>query len=394
MPAGAGPSRILSLGIMMMAAVAATGGGAQPAGDEAIASPEYARLLGALASYQGIVDSGGWPAVPAGPTIRPGADDPRVAVLTERLRATGDLRASGITFSTYDEALEIAVRHFQARHGLEPDALVGPATLRALNVPAHERVRQLDINLTRTREVFTPTRSDFLLVNVPAFEAYLYRSGALVWQAGVVVGETENETPLLESRVQSVVLNPTWAVPRSIASEELLPKIQADIGFLSRGGYDVFAADGQAVDPATIDWTSLNVNDFPYTLVQRPGSMNELGRIKFLFPNEFSICMHDTPSKYLFSHYSRAFSHGCIRIEEPVALAERLLADEGMTRAQIDARLATEETETVRLGEPLPIVLAYLTATVDAAGTVRFFRDIYGGDALDADESADQQNEE
>ncbi len=351
-----------------------------------MASPEYARLLGALASYQQIADAGGWPSVPAGPTIAPGSNDPRIAVLAERLTATGDLPDRDAVFSSYDTVLQTAVLRFQSRHGLEPDALVGPATLRALNVPAHERTRQLEMNLTRARDVFTPSRDDFFLVNVPAFEGYLYRAGSLVWKTGVVVGEAKTETPLLESRLRSVVLNPTWTVPRSIASEEFLPKIQADIGFLSRGGYDVFDASGQSVDPATIDWTSLTVNDFPYTLVQRPGPVNELGSIKFLFPNEFSVCMHDTPSKYLFSYYSRAFSHGCIRVENPVDLAERLLAGDGVTREQIDARLATAETEAVQLHEPLPIVLAYLTAVVDEAGTVYFFRDIYDGDVPDAHE--------
>ena len=379
----------------------AAAGAQEPAPDvhaTAAVRPEYKRLLGALDTYRQIASAGGWPTVPAGPTIRPGTRDPRVAVLAERLAVTGDLEAPRFRVADYDDELQLAVRRFQSRHGLEPDALVGPATLRALNVTVGERVNQLELNLPRARDVFRSDRTDFILVNVPAFEAYLYRAGVLAWKTGVVVGEAETETPLFESRIRTVVLNPTWAVPRSIASEELLPKIQTDIDFLSRGGYDVFDANGQAVDPASVSWASLTMNNFPYTLVQQPGPMNELGQIKFLFPNEYSVCMHDTPSKYLFSHYSRAFSHGCIRVEDPVDLAERLLAGDGVTRNEIDARLASAETESVQLADPLPVVLAYLTVAVDDSGTVHFYRDIYDSDASDAanavGEPAGRQREE
>ena len=372
------------LGIMVISAAGSMAGAQETTSDSASESPEVVRLLDALRRYREIAATGGWPAIPPGPTIRPGSRDPRIRALIERLEVVGDLQTSGAANIDYDEDLQSAVRDFQSRHGLEPDALVGPATLRALNVSARERVQQLERNLPRARDVFTQTRKNFVLVNVPAFEAYLYRDGDMVWKTGVVVGHAETETPLLESDVRSVVLNPTWTVPRSIASEELLPKIQADVDFLSRGDYDVLDADRQIVDPTSINWEELTANNFPYTLVQRPGPNNELGRIKFLFPNEYSVCMHDTPSKYLFSHYSRAFSHGCIRVEQPVDLAIRLLAEEGVSRDHINASLSTVETEIVKLADPVPIVLAYLTATVDHTGSVHFLRDIYDSDAPDA----------
>ena len=342
--------------------------------------PELVRLEGALQQYRHIADNGGWPVVPAGPTIEPESRDSRIPTLAARLQKTCDLISPRDNWTVYDDELQSAVVRFQDRHGLDPDALVGKDTLRALNVPAEQRVEQLDTNLRRARQVFNGERSDFILVNVPAFQALLIRGGTTAWSTRVIVGEPEDETPVFEASLQQVVLNPTWTVPRRIASEELLPKIKADRNFLSRGGYELFAADGDPVDPSTVDWTALHKNNFPYTLVQRPGPNNELGQVKFPIPNDYGICMHDTPRKALFSHYSRAYSHGCIRVDRPLEMAERLLEVDGWTRADIDARLTSGETQSIRLAEPLPLIVTYLTATVDLNGTVFFYQDIYGRD--------------
>ena len=197
----------------------------------------------------------------------------------------------------------------------------------------------------------------------------------------VVVGETDTQTPLFEAPLKFVVLNPTWTVPRKIASEELLPKIRNDVSYLLRNGFDVVVRNGNAIDPADVDWASLHKNNFPYTLVQRPGPRNELGRIKFLFPNDYGVCMHDTPKKALFARDARAFSHGCVRMQDPVAFAGHLLGPEGWTDEQITAQLDTRETFTIALAEPLPVVLVYLTAEADDDGTVYFYSDIYDRDA-------------
>jgi len=341
-------------------------------------NPEYQRLQGAVQQYARIVESGGWPAVPAGPTIRPGDRGARIATLARRLAITGDLDDARLASPVYDETLQEAVVRFQLRHGLEPDALVGRATLGALNVPADARSAQLQRNLAPTLQVFGTARPDFVLVNIPAFEVYLFRDHQKLWSGRVIVGETGAETPLLESAIRSVVLNPTWTVPYSIASEELLPKIQADPGFLARGDYELRNPDGSAVDPSSVDWASLNRNNFPYTLVQRAGPGNELGRVKFLFPNEYGVCMHDTNKKQLFAVDLRALSHGCIRVAQPLELAASLLEAEGWTREQIDAQLEAGQTHTIELAKPLPFAIAYLTAIVDEAGTVFFYRDVYG----------------
>lgn len=342
------------------------------------------RLSAALQRYQDIAATGGWPTVPAGPTIGPGSLDPRIATLVSRLRATGDLPDDGRSFDAYDDDLQAAVRRFQARHGLEPDALVGRATLRALNTSVEQRIKQLCTNRERAREAFDEQRPNLLLVNIPAFNATLSLGGKPVWTTNVIVGEKDAETPLFESHIESVVVNPSWSVPRSIAGEELLPKIQNDPSFLTHGGYDVFDAAGLPVDPMTVEWASLNRHNFPFRLVQRPGPQNELGRIKFLFPNPYGVCMHDTPSQYLFAYSSRAFSHGCIRMENPVDFAAHVLAKDGWTKEQLGALLASGRTRSISLAEPVPIIIAYLTAAVDESGTVFFYRDIYGWDTRPA----------
>ena len=344
-------------------------------------SVQYQRLQDALTRYEHIAIAGGWPTIPEGPTIEPGSGDPRVAAVARRLVASGDLSTPAPQFDTYDDQMQSAVLRFQARHGLEQDALIGKHTLAALNVPIEKRIAQIRINLERTRQVFAAKRDDFLLVNVPAFSVTLFREGEAHVMTRVIVGETDKQTPLFEAPLRSVVLNPTWTVPRKIASEELLPRIKSDVGFLARNGYDVVDRDGNAVNPSHIEWTSLHKNNFPYTLVQRPGPLNQLGRIKFLFPNDYGVCMHDTPNKSLFARDSRAFSHGCVRMEDPVEFAGHLLDPEGWTSERIAAQLETNKTHTIALAKPLPVVLVYLTAEADENGTVYFYRDIYERDA-------------
>jgi murein L,D-transpeptidase YcbB/YkuD len=337
-------------------------------------------LRSALDRYRGIAAAGGWEPIEAGPTIEPGSEDPRLSVLARRLAATGDLPPGPAEFDTYGHDLQAAVRRFQSRHGLEPDARVGPATLRALNVPVDQRIAQLRVNVERVRRT-AGLSGDFVLVNVPAFRAVLYRDGVPAWTTRVIAGVVRWPTPEFRADMQHVVLNPPWEVPRSIAVRELLPKIQADPHFLARGRYDLYDRAGQPVDPAGIDWTQLSSRHFPYSLVQRPGPMNELGQVKFMLPNEYGVSMHDTPRKDLFAKASRAFSHGCIRVERPLDLAARLLEGEGWSRDRIDAQVASARTTTISLPAPLPVVVVYWTAAVDESGTVNFYPDIYAKDA-------------
>ncbi|MBT8102955.1 MAG: L,D-transpeptidase family protein [Gammaproteobacteria bacterium] len=338
------------------------------------------RLQEALQRHRDLAASGGWPAVPAGPTIRQGSDDSRLGVLATRLAASGDLAGDEIVSSYYDEALQDAVRRFQARHGLDADGLVGRATLRALNVPVERRIDQIRVNLERVRSLSDIDEQHFVLVNITAFKATIIRDGKALWTTKVIVGEEEDRTPELRSELRSVVFNPTWSVPHSIASEELLPNIKQDPGFFSNGGYELYDRDGNRVDPADVDWDVYSTNNFPFRLVQRPGPQNQLGRIKFMIPNPYSICMHDTPARELFASANRALSHGCIRVDDPLAFAELVLGSEGWTRAQIESQIDSGHTKSIALKGPLPVHVVYWTAEVDDNGVIHFYDDIYARD--------------
>jgi murein L,D-transpeptidase YcbB/YkuD len=351
----------------------------------------YERLKMGLAQYRRLAEAGGWPRVPDGPTIQPAADDPRLGALARRLAVSGDLFENDIEVvaAVYSPLLLDAVRRFQARHGLAPDGLVGRATLRALNVPVERRIDQIRVNLERARWPLGGQAGDHIRINVAAYEMSVIRDGEAVSTKKVIVGETEKQTPLFESMLNSIVFNPTWTVPYSIASEEMLPKIRRDPGYLQKGGYQLFGNDGNVVDPRTVDWSAIHRRNFPFTIVQQPGPANQLGQVKFLFPNEHSVCMHDTPAKPLFSEAVRAFSHGCIRVDEPVALAEILLGEDGWTRAQVEAEVRSGVTRAVSLSDPLPVAIVYRTAEVDEQGEIHFYEDIYERDgavlrALDA----------
>ncbi len=347
----------------------------------------YERLRKGLAQYQQIKANGGWPEFPDGPTLRPGALDDRVPVLVQRLVATGDLDTTGFaaTGNLYSESLEAGVRQFQYRHGLDVDGVIGKSTVRALNASVDQRIRQLEVNLERTRWVFDDISDEYILVNIAGFSAYVIRNSEVVWRTRVQVGKPYHKSPVFRDEMKYVVFNPTWTVPYSIATKEMLPQIQNDPDYFAKRDFDVKDRNGAIVDPGTIDWAELSRRNFPYTLVQRPSVNNALGRIKFMFPNEHAVYLHDTPSKYLFGRAERAFSHGCIRVEDPFDFAEVLLGADGWTQQRFKEVLDSGETKTVFLSRPLPVLLLYWTAEVREDGLVHFYGDIYDRDQPVAD---------
>lgn len=344
--------------------------------------PIYKQLQKALVEYRELAAAGGWPSVPDGPTLKPGATDERLATIAKRLAVTGDIEdlQTFAAITTYDEALQAGVKNFQERHGLDDDGVIGPATLRAMNVPVEQRVQQLRLNLERGRWVFDDLADDFIIVNIAGFRAYVVRDGKPVWQTNVQVGKTYHQTPVFRDEMKYVVFNPTWTVPYSIATKEMLPRIKNDPDYFKTRTFDVKDRSGKVVDPATIDWSQLSRGNFPYTFVQRPGPRNALGRVKFIFPNEHSVYLHDTPSKSLFGRAERAFSHGCVRVENPFDLAEVLLGSGGWDQEKIKATLDSLETKTVYLPEPLPVLLLYWTAEMGPTGDVHFYSDVYERD--------------
>jgi murein L,D-transpeptidase YcbB/YkuD len=346
----------------------------------------YTQLRDGLARYREISANGGWPDIPDGPTLRPGAADPRLATLMRRLAISGDMddMQTFAPVTEYDEALQDGVRHFQERHGLDADAIIGPATINALNVSAEQRVKQLEISLERARWVLDDISDDFVLVNIAGFRAYLMRDREIAWETKVQVGKTYHQSPVFRDEMKYLVFNPTWTVPYSIASKEMLPNIQADPEYFQKRDFDVKDRNGEIIDPTTVDWSSVTRRNFGYTLVQRPGPNNALGRVKFMFPNKHAVYLHDTPSKYLFGQAERAFSHGCIRVENPYEFAELLLGPD-WDQDKIAATLDTGKIKTVSLPKPLPVLLMYWTAIVSKDGEVIFYNDVYKRDQNIAD---------
>ena len=341
----------------------------------------YRQLQSFLAEYRRIADAGGWPQVPAGPTLRPGDSDDRLQVLAQRLAVTGDLRSGvRVDVSAYGGELEAAVKNFQIRHGLDADGIIGPATLRALNVPVERRIDQIRVNLERARWVLDNLEDDFIIVNIAGFRAYVYRDRKPEWSTRVMVGKTYRKTPVFRSTMKYLVFNPTWTVPYSIATKDILPQLQRDYTYLTNRNFIVKNRSGDIVDPATIDWGSLSRRNFPYTLVQQPGTNNALGEIKFIFPNEYAVYLHDTPSKSLFGRSARAFSSGCVRVEHPFDFAEVLLGPDGWDAERVQAERMRRETRSVFLSKPMPVLLLYWTAEIGSDGQIHFYDDVYERD--------------
>jgi len=342
----------------------------------------YKGLVGALARMRAIEAKGGWPTIPSGKAVQPGSDDPRIPTVRKRLAVSGELGAAyAADLSTrYDEALEDAVKLFQARHRLAETGVIDQKTIATMNIPASARAAQVRVNMERARWVLPGLKGDFVLVNLPAFKAYLIQGGQNVWEARTQIGEEAKQTPTFRAMMRTVVFNPDWTVPRSIAVQEILPdakRVKNALGMRNLRAHDT---QGNEVDASTINWRTLSADNFPYVLKQPPGPDNPLGRVKFLFPNKYAIYLHDTPSKDLFDIDERTFSHGCIRVEHALDLAAILLKGQGWNRVRIAQVTAGNKTENVELKRMPYVLIVYWTVTVGAAGEVRYAEDVYGQD--------------
>lgn len=352
----------------------------------------YAAGRDALAQHRSIAALGGWPTIPEGVTLVAGSRDPRVPLLRRRLAISGDLAAAGgesklpagEDAELFDRQLEAALRRAQRRHRLAIDGLLGPATLRALNVPVERRIAQLRVNLERGRQVLHEIRDgDLVVVDIAGFEVHYVRDRKRIWQSRAVVGQPYRETPVFKSAIDNIVLNPSWTVPPGILEKDILPALRrGDRSVLARKNLKVLDRNGQPLDPATLDFSRYTVRNFPYTLRQDPGPANALGVVKINFPNRHLVYLHDTPTKSLFGETERAFSSGCIRTERPLELVQLLLAEPARwSRAALDEAIASGETRTLRLPRPVPVLLIYWTADRDDDGSIVFKPDPYGRDA-------------
>ena len=308
-------------------------------------------LLGELQRLQAINETGGWPQVPKGPTIEPGDDSMRVSVLRSRLTISGDYNPatdSG-SASVYNAALQDAVTSFQARHGLQTDGIVGPATLKALNTTVQQRIDQIYVNIERQRWMPKSFGDRYIVTNIPDYRLQVVNGGVTTLEMPVVVGKRKHMTPVFSAEMDHVVVNPTWTVPRSITNNELVPSERANPGYLQRKGYILLDSSGSKVSYDSLSPDVWYQEKFPYTIRQPAGKRNALGKVKFMFPNRHSIYLHDTPAKKLFAKNQRAFSHGCVRVGEPRELANHLLAQEGWDSEKIDNLFARTRTKSCLL---------------------------------------------
>lgn len=348
----------------------------------------YTKLRALLGTYRAIAMNGGWPTVPPGKTLRKGDTANRVMALRKRLSANGHLLGSAQPSSVFDDAVETAVKQFQSQHGIAPDGAVGPATLAALNVPAERRIDQIRVNMERARWMGRMPKERSVIVNIAGYYAAVIEGKNVLWSTRVIVGREYTSTPVFVDEMETIEFNPTWTVPRSITRKSLAPKIIANPGYLAQQDYYLAKANGSEIDPATVDFASLSPTNFPYWIVQRPGQKNALGQVKFLFPNAYSVYMHDTPNRTLFDRTGRTFSHGCVRTENPLDLAAVLLKAQGWDAARIADVVASGKRTRVALETKIPVAILYWT--VDLAGNqIQFFEDIYDRDdallkALDA----------
>ncbi|WP_242928902.1 L,D-transpeptidase family protein [Pontibacter vulgaris] len=360
----------------------------------------YTNLRDALKKYREIEAKGGWPKVDLGKlkSLKKGDSAEAVVTLRKRLNPGKAINVNDPKMRVYDDALVQQVKKFQELHGLDTDGLVGGNTLKTMNVPIDDRIEQIIINMERWRWIpkrMVPKSLDqkYIWVNIPEYMLYIYedpdnnpdaeRKYKKVMSMRVVVGKELNSTPIFSDKLESVVIAPYWNVPNSIVEKEIKPNMLSNPYWLETQDMEIVTKekDPKPISASSIDWASVTEKNFPYMVRQRPGPKNSLGSLKFLFPNEYSVYLHDTPADGLFNQTQRGFSHGCVRLEKPVELAKYLLKDmPEWDESSIQSAISNNEEKWITLPKKTQVYLVYFTSWVDENGDVHFREDIYGHD--------------
>lgn len=341
---------------------------------------QYYSLLSMIQEYDTIRKLGGWPRLELtemGLTFGDTGQD--VLALKKSLLDHGDLQESS-NEPVFDSVLTKALMRFQRRHGLKPDGICGKSVVKELNVPVEDRIAQMLVNLERCRWMPNAFPERFLLVNIPEFTLHVVDNKKPVDRMPVVVGKEMHQTVSFIGTMNTVVFHPYWVIPSGILYNEIIPSVLRNTLYLQRNNMEVVGASGKLISPASINWKSYRKSGFPYTIRQRPGPENPLGEIKFLFPNNHSIYLHDTPGKSLFVKEKRTFSHGCIRLGDAKRLADFVLKAEGWSSQAIDSAFGAKKERWVNLKQDLPVFIVYFTSWVDEDGVLQFRDDIYGRD--------------
>ena len=334
-----------------------------------------------ITEYQNISINGGWPVVPANKKLRLGVEHKNVKVLRRRLIVSGDLDASSGGSSIYDTWVDGAVKRFQARHGLPADGVMGRYTFAALNIPASVRLGQLETNLVRLRSMSGFLGDRYVMVNIPAAQIEAVENGIVASRHTAIVGRITRQTPILNSKIYELNLNPYWTAPVSIVKKDLIPLMQKDASYLTRNNIQMFAPDGTEIFPAAVDWNSEEAVNYRFR--QKPGKINAMGSVKINFPNPHAVYMHDTPQQSLFSRLMRFESSGCVRVQNVRDLITWIAKDTpGWSRRAIEQVIETGERLDVKLATPVPVYFTYVTAWSTKDGVIQFRDDIYQRDGV------------
>ncbi|MCI0626250.1 MAG: L,D-transpeptidase family protein [Acidobacteria bacterium] len=345
--------------------------------------PEYAALRQALGVYHRIAQEGGWPLVPDAHSLKKGDQGDAVNLLRNSLERQGDLTSRlSDKNSMFDESLASAVRAFEARNGLPVDGVADPEMLSVLNRPVETVIRQIELNLERMRWLPEELGRRHVRVNIPDYRLQLIEESRTVLEMRVVVGKKENPTPVFSDQMTHVAFNPFWNIPESIAVKETVPLLLKDDDHAAKHGIQVVMKgnEEEIVDPSEIGWkkATQEAKTFPYLLRQRPGPGNALGEVKFMFPNQFNVYLHDTPTRHLFNQTERDYSHGCVRVEHPAELAEYLLKEKpGWNADRIKSAMQSGEQVSVTLANPLPVHIVYWSVWIGEDGELQRRPDIY-----------------
>lgn len=343
-------------------------------------APEYARLLREKLRLERLLANGGWGPSVSGGGLEPGASGTRVVALRDRLVAMGYMERSAT--QSYDATLQAAVQQFQQAHGLTPDGVVGAGTLREINVPVANRLQQVIVAMERERWMNRPRGERHVWVNLTDFTAAIMDNDRITFQTRSVIGATANDrqSPEFSDVMEFMVINPSWYVPRSIIVNEYLPALQRNRNAVSH--IEVTDRNGRVVNRGAVNFGQYNARNFPFSMRQPPSRGNALGLVKFIFPNPYNIYLHDTPAKSLFGREVRAFSHGCIRLNDPFDFAYALLAvQESDPEGFFQSTLGTGREARVNLDAPVPVHIVYRTAFTHTTGQLNFRGDVYNRDS-------------
>jgi murein L,D-transpeptidase YcbB/YkuD len=344
---------------------------------------QYNRLKVQLEKYAEIKKQNAWPSIsPKCLNLKLNDSSVLLKAVKQLLSVTGDLSVLDSS-AMFNDSLLAAILKFQKRHGIKLDSSINKTLLDAFKIGPDQRIQQILINMERCRWVASDMQGDYISVNIPDYKLLVFKDSKVEWSCRVIVGQTKeiNNTVIFNDQIEFVVFSPYWNIPPSILIKETLPAIKRNRRYISTHHLEVINSQGQKINPNAIKWNRYSKN-FPYSIRQRPGEDNALGLVKFLFPNNYNIYLHDTPNKSLFKETSRAFSHGCIRVEEPFKLAAYLLKnDTNWTEAKIDSAMHGGEEIYVKLSQNMPVFITYFTAWVDRNGQINFRDDIYLHDA-------------